>query len=90
MIDMKIMTATEVARNFSDVLTEVEQEGEVVVITRGTREVAELRPRELPTGRDLIEFFSRRHLDPDDADRWLEEIAEWRSAAKEREIEWPD
>ena len=62
---MRIMTATEASRKFSDLLDAVEA-GESVVVTRGGVPVAEIRPSASHTGRDL-----RAALDglvpPDDA-----------------------
>jgi antitoxin (DNA-binding transcriptional repressor) of toxin-antitoxin stability system len=44
---MRTMTATEAARNFSDLLDSIER-GETVTITRGQRAVAEMRPARIP------------------------------------------
>ncbi|MFA5550948.1 MAG: type II toxin-antitoxin system prevent-host-death family antitoxin [Trueperaceae bacterium] len=49
---MKVMTATEASRKFSDLLDAVEA-GESVVVTRGGVPVAEIRPSAHRTGRDL-------------------------------------
>lgn len=42
---MRIVSVTEVARNFSEYLNRVAFRGEQFILTRGSREVAELRPR---------------------------------------------
>ncbi|MFT4219055.1 MAG: type II toxin-antitoxin system prevent-host-death family antitoxin [Microbacterium sp.] len=49
---MRTLTATEASRRFSDLLDAVEN-GESVVVTRGNRVVAEIRPAGGRTGRDL-------------------------------------
>jgi prevent-host-death family protein len=49
---MRVMTATEASRNFSDLLDAIER-GETVTITRGQRPVAEIRPARRRTGADL-------------------------------------
>lgn len=82
---MTVLTATEVARSFSAVLDQVEH-GDTVVITRGGRQVAVLEPRVTATGRALKDVL-RRHS-PDDG--WLDDIAETRRLAEERDVAWPD
>ena len=52
MIPMRTLSATEASRGFSDLLDAVEH-GESVIITRGGRAVAEIRPASQRTGRDL-------------------------------------
>lgn len=42
---MRIVSVTEVARNFSEYLNRVAFLGERFILTRGAKEVAELRPR---------------------------------------------
>ena len=49
---MRTMTATEASRRFSDLLDAIER-GESVVVTRGNRPVAEIRPALRRTGKDL-------------------------------------
>lgn len=49
---MRTMTATEASRRFSDLLDVIEL-GESVVVTRGNRPIAEIRPARRRTGRDL-------------------------------------
>ncbi len=63
LIFMKTMTATEVARNFSIVLDEVEA-GEEVEITRGKRVIAVISPKaDTPNAPQILAFV----------DQWLEE-----------------
>jgi prevent-host-death family protein len=49
---MRIMTATEASRRFSDLLDAIER-GESVTVTRGNRPIAEIRPPRRRTGKDL-------------------------------------
>jgi prevent-host-death family protein len=49
---MRTMTATEASRRFSDLLDVIER-GESVVVTRGNRPIAEIRPARRRTGKDL-------------------------------------
>lgn len=66
------VTATEAARQFSDLLNRVRYEGETFVITRGGEEVGQLAPpsSSRPTTlRGLLEILSREGSpDPDFAD----------------------
>jgi len=49
---MRTITATEASRQFSDLLDAIEG-GESVIVTRGNRPIAEIRPVRRRTGRDL-------------------------------------
>lgn len=61
LISMKRMTATEVSRNFSAVLDEVEN-GEEIEITRGKKVIATLKKEEAKApGAALIAMFKDRH-----------------------------
>lgn len=61
LISMKRMTATEVSRNFSAVLDEVEN-GEEIEITRGKKVIATLKKAEAKApGAALIAMFKDRH-----------------------------
>jgi antitoxin (DNA-binding transcriptional repressor) of toxin-antitoxin stability system len=62
LITMKRMTATEVARNFSAVLDEVEN-GEEIEITRGNKTVAVLRFQPRHTAGKLLESIRKRHAE---------------------------
>jgi antitoxin (DNA-binding transcriptional repressor) of toxin-antitoxin stability system len=68
---MRTMTATEVSRNFSDVLDAIER-GETVTITRGNHVIAEMRPARRRTGADLRAALE--NIPPPD-DRFAEDIA---------------
>ncbi len=49
---MKVLTATEASRGFSDLLDAVER-GDTVLIRRGNRTIAQIGPAPARTGRDL-------------------------------------
>ena len=53
----KKMTATEVSRNFSEVLKMVES-GEEVVVTRGKKTIAVISPKSQTSGERLAELLS--------------------------------
>lgn len=61
LISMREMTATEVARNFSEVLDAVEA-GEEIVVLRGKKEVARIVPTEqhVPNGAAFIDWYEKR------------------------------
>jgi prevent-host-death family protein len=64
------MTATEVARNFAEVLRAVEHDGETVVITLHGRRVATLGPAPAPTGRILLDLLRDRPAD----EMWVQDV----------------
>jgi antitoxin (DNA-binding transcriptional repressor) of toxin-antitoxin stability system len=55
---MRIVSATQVSRAFSDYLDLIERDGEECLITRHGRVVARLVPPKRVTGRDLKEFLA--------------------------------
>lgn len=81
---MKDITATEAARNFSDVLDAVEHEHESFRISRGGRPVARLVPAEAASGRVAKDLLLRHRPD----DRWASELAEIRSLLVTEERDW--
>jgi prevent-host-death family protein len=84
---MRTMTATEASRKFSDLLDAIER-GETIMITRGNRAVAEIRPARRRTGADLRAALA--DIPPPD-DRFEEDIAEARAllTAEDRDP-WAD
>lgn len=76
---MTTISATEAARNFSEMLNRVRYRGEEFVIVRGGETVARLGPepgaahRPLANWSDLVALFARRRRDASFADD-LEEI----------------
>ncbi len=71
---LKRLTATEAARNFSDVLDSVEHDSETVVIERRGRPVATLSPASGAPGRAVRELLGAHRVDR----AWPEELAELR------------
>lgn len=69
---MRTITATEASRRFSDLLDAIDQ-GETVIVTRGNRPIAELRPARSRTGRRLREALAR--IPPPD-DRFESDITD--------------
>jgi prevent-host-death family protein len=82
---VRTLTATEVARNLSDVLDEAEH-GETIVVTRNGRRVAVIGPAPVANGRALKELL-RRHR-PDD--RWASDLREVRALLADSEHRWPE
>ncbi len=58
------ITATELARNLSDILNRVKYRGESFVVERKGEVIAELRPKKQSTWGDFVEFL-RTHTAPD-------------------------
>jgi antitoxin (DNA-binding transcriptional repressor) of toxin-antitoxin stability system len=79
------MTATEVARHFSEVLTRIEREGETIEIIRNGKRVAVLGPPAArANGAEVARFLRENPPDPDfwpdvqEARRWItDEVSEW-------------
>lgn len=61
---MKTLSVTEVARNFSTVLDNVEREQEEVVLVRNNRRIARLIPE--PAARNALEVFGDLYRTLDD------------------------
>lgn len=61
---MTEVSATEAARNFSDILDAVEHRGERFTIVRRGKVVAQLDPVSTGTGRDVKAMLRRHRLDP--------------------------
>lgn len=80
LIHMRKMTATEVARNFSEVLDAVEA-GEEIVVLRGKKEIARLVPTKphVPNGKALREWYEKRAA----AGELLGQYPEWVAAMDE-------
>jgi prevent-host-death family protein len=80
------MTATEVARNFSEVLTRVERGGETIEVVRNGKRVAVISPvAHKPNGAAVLEFLRNNPPDPD----FWRDVQEARSLLTERVHEWP-
>ncbi|MFI9507136.1 type II toxin-antitoxin system Phd/YefM family antitoxin [Nocardia sp. NPDC052566] len=83
---MKVMTATEVARNLSAVLDQAEH-GETISITRGGRRIALLAPATRTNGADLIALFAEHET----LDGFAEDVEEARRTVIDGvSAEWDD
>lgn len=83
---MKQLSATEAARNFSDVLDSVESDSETFVVVRRGRVVAKIGPAVGGTGRALKAAL-RKHR-PDAA--WADEVRALREAVGAPQDRWRD
>jgi prevent-host-death family protein len=83
---LKQLSATDVARNFSEILDRVEQNGESVVIVRHGRPVATIGPATASTGKALKEVLRKHKPDPE----WADELRELREFIGPVQDRWPD
>ena len=83
---MKQLSATDVSRRFSEVLDDVEREGESYVVVRHGRAVATIGPASGGTGKALKGVL-RTSL-PDDA--WADELRELREGMDPVTDPWRD
>lgn len=83
---MKNLTATELARQLSGVLDEVEHRGESFVVSRNGRSIAELKPtKKSGTVGDLLKLLEEYPPDPD----WARDLAEARKLLYVKDRDWP-
>lgn len=83
---MKQLSATDASRRFSEVLDDVERDGESYVVVRHGRAVATIGPASGGTGRELKKVL-RVHR-PDDA--WAGELRELREGMEPVTDPWRD
>jgi antitoxin (DNA-binding transcriptional repressor) of toxin-antitoxin stability system len=81
---MRRLSATDAARRFSDLLDQVEYEGETFVVERRGRAVASISPAAAVSGRTVKELL--RAQAPDRG--WPRELAELRGALEPEERGW--
>jgi prevent-host-death family protein len=81
---VKDISATEAARNFSDLLDAVEHGRESFRVTRGGRAVARIAPVEAASGRAVKDLLGRRAPEPG----WAADLAELRSMLVTEERDW--
>lgn len=84
LISVKDISATDAARNFSDVLDAVEHGHESFRVTRGGRAVARLLPAEAASGRAAKDLLLRHRPDAS----WAGDLAEIRSLLVTEERDW--
>ena len=83
---MEDLTATEVARNLSDVLDAVEHRHESFRITRGGRVIARVVPEEPALGRSVKELLLRHRVDPS----WSDDLEMLRASLLPEDRPWHD
>ena len=73
-----VLTTTEFARNHAEYLNRVAYRGESFVITRGKRQIAEVRPVQPSVQRkDIGEVWAKiPHLDPEEAEAFARDLEE--------------
>jgi prevent-host-death family protein len=81
---MKTVNATEVARNFSEVLDGVEHRHQTYVVTRGGRPIARITPVPSANGLDVKRLLRDHAADPS----WLDELAAIRATVTLEERDW--
>lgn len=81
---MKEMSATEVARQFSEVLDAIEHRHQSFVVTRGGRPVAALGPVATARGRVVKALLAKHRADPS----WATELQALRKNLVVEERSW--
>ena len=81
---MRRVSATDAARRFSDLLDQVERDGETFVVERRGRAVASIAPAATVSGRALKELLRSQGPDP----AWVEELAELRRSVAGEDRRW--
>ena len=81
---MELLTATEAARRFSEVLDAVEHRGTSYLVMRNGRPVARIEPAAGATGRAVKDFLLRHAPDPE----WAKELRELREGLVVEEPDW--
>jgi prevent-host-death family protein len=84
LIPVKDISATEAARNFSELLDAIEHGHESFRVTRGGRAVARIAPVEAASGRAVKDLLGRHAADRD----WAGELTELRSILVTEERDW--
>jgi prevent-host-death family protein len=81
---MRRLSATEAARRFSDVLDQVEREGETFIVERRGRAVASITPVAAVSGRAVKQLLRAQAPDP----AWPRELAQLRGSLEPEERRW--
>jgi antitoxin (DNA-binding transcriptional repressor) of toxin-antitoxin stability system len=81
---MRVLSVTEVARNFSSVLDQLQRDQEEIVLVRNHRQIARLVPE--PPTKDALAVLGDLHrtLDDDTADALAASVAEIRKGKRGR------
>ncbi len=83
---MKRITATEAARQFSDLLDSIERDGETVVVERRGQAVASISPAPRASGRAVKDLLASSDADPE----WADELAVLRASISAEDRPWRD
>lgn len=86
LISVKEISATEAARQFSDVLDAVEHRGESFSIVRRGHAVAHLVPAAAASGKEVKDFLLSHRADAS----WRSELADLRAGSTVEERSWTD
>jgi antitoxin (DNA-binding transcriptional repressor) of toxin-antitoxin stability system len=78
------LTATEAARRFSDVLDQVEHDGETFLVERHGRVIASVAPAAAASGRTVKALLRAQPVDA----RWSEDLAALRAGVEPQERRW--
>jgi len=78
------LTATEAARRFSDVLDQVEHDGETFLVERRGRVIASVAPAAAASGRSVKALLRAQPVD----ERWPEDLAQLRAGLEPEERRW--
>ena len=81
---MRRLTATEAARRFSNVLDEVEHDGDMFLVERRGRVIASLAPAAAAAGRSVKALLRSQPADK----RWPEDLAQLRAGLVAEERRW--
>lgn len=81
---MKDVTATEAARNFSDLLDAVEHEKESFVVRRGGKAVARIGPASVSSGAEVKKLLREMAPDP----KWVRDLSLLRARLIPEERDW--
>jgi len=81
---MRRLTATEAARRFSDVLDQVEHDGETFLVERHGRVIASVAPAAAASGRSVKDLLRAQPVD----ERWAEDLAVLRAGLQPQERHW--
>jgi antitoxin (DNA-binding transcriptional repressor) of toxin-antitoxin stability system len=84
LISMRRVSATEAARQFSDLLDQVERDGETFVVERRGRAVASIAPAAAVSGHTVKRVLRSQSPDPS----WPRELAELRGLLEREDRRW--
>lgn len=87
---MKIVSVTEAARNFSDLVSSVHYRGESALLVKGGRPMVKVSPARRPaTGRELAKLWPKLpHLPPAEANAFGRDLDEARHKLPPLKSKW--